>query len=80
MELVIIDYRGTSGIYLVVLCLMVSTNLNPHDKYTATDSIQLLLSATSLFYALARPCKQNYANILQSLLLAMTALIMLLIS
>ena len=75
MELVIIDYRGTSGIYLVVLCLMVSTNLNP-----ATDSIQLLLSATSLFYALARPCKQNYANILQSLLLAMTALIMLLIS
>ena len=74
------DCRGSSGIHLVVLCLMVSTHLNPHDKYLAIDSVQLLLVVMSLFYALARPCKKNCANILQSLLLALTAFVMLLLS
>ena len=74
------DYRATSGIHLVVLFLMMSFNMNPHDRYVAIDCIPPVLATVSLFYALARPCKQNYANILQSLLLILTAFVMLLFS
>ena len=38
-----------------------------------------LLFAVALFYALARPCKHNCANILQSILIATTAVVMMLI-
>ena len=39
-----------------------------------------MLAAVSVFYALVRPCKQNYANIIQCLLFALTAFVMFLLS
>ena len=46
----------------------------------AMESVQLLLATMTLFYALARPCKQNHANFLECLLIGLTAFVMLLIS
>ena len=74
------DYRSASGLHLVVLALMISANVNSLDRYFAIDFTYLLLFVVALFYALARPCKQNYANILQSILLALTAAVMMLFS
>ena len=68
------DYRSASGLHLVVLALMISANVNSLDRYFAIDFTYLLLFVVALFYALARPCKQNYANILQSILLALQQL------
>ena len=58
---------------------MISANFNSLDRYLAIDLAYFLLGAVALFYALARPYKQNYANILQSILLALTAFVMMLI-
>ena len=74
------DYRSASGLHLVVLALMISANANSFNRYYAIDFTYLLLFTVALFYALARPCKHNYANILQSILLALTAVVMMLIS
>ena len=56
------------------------THLSSHNRYVAIDTIVTVLAVTSLFYALARPCKQYNANILHSLLFALTAFVMLLFS
>ena len=74
------DYRSASGLHLVVLTLMIGANFNSHDRYVAIDSAYFILGAVALFYALARPCKRKYANILQSLLTALTVFILMLIS
>ena len=73
------DYRSASGLHIVVLALMIFVNLNGHVRYSAVDVMYSLLFAVALFYALARPCKQNCANILQSILIATTAVVMMLI-
>ena len=59
---------------------MMPAYINPHERCIAIDFIQPIHALVSLFYALARPCKQNYANILQSLLHASTAFVILLLS
>ena len=62
------DFRSASGLHLVILTLMISANFNSLIRYMAIDFVYFLLCIVALFYALARPCKQNYANILQSIL------------
>ena len=57
-----------------------SASFNAHQRHVAINYIQPILSVVSLFYALVRPCKQNYANIIQCLLFALTAFVMLLFS
>ena len=74
------DYRAASGIHLVVLFLMTCTGIAFESRLHMTDIAQPTLMTVSLFYALARPCTQKYANIIQSLLHVLTALVMLIIS
>ena len=74
------DYRAASGIYLVVIFLLNVINFSVYTRLLLADYVRPVLMAVSLFYALARPCKEDYANVIQSLLYALTAFIMLLIS
>ena len=60
--------------------IFISFHYDVTGRVLAVDYIAPILVAMSLFYALARPCKQNYANIIQSLLYALTAFVMLSIS
>ena len=73
------DYRSTSGLHLVLLTLMIAVNINDYGRYYAIDTMYLLHFAVAFFYATVRPCKQNYANILQSTFVALTALVLTLI-
>ena len=73
------DFRSASGLHLVIPALMISANFHSLNRYLAIDLVYFLLGAVALFYVLARPCKQNYANILQSILLALTEFVMMLI-
>ena len=78
------DYRAASGIHLVVIFLMILISYgytsSISERVKAVDYIQPILVAVSLFYALACPCKQKYANTIQSLLYALTAFVVLSIS
>ena len=49
-------------------------------RYFILDYIQFGSVAVSLFYSLARPCKKKYANIIQSLLYALTAFVIFMIT
>ena len=55
------DYRAASGIHLVVIFIMIFINFgyNVTGRVLAVDHIMPILVAMSLFYALARPCKQK---------------------
>ena len=74
------DYRAASGIHLVVLFLVMCTGISYNARVHITDYACLIFMSVSLFYALARPCRRTYANIIQSLLHVLTALVVLIIS
>ena len=47
------------------------------NVYFATLPAQVICIVGSLLFAIVRPCKKKHANILQSLLMALTALVLL---
>ena len=74
------DYRIASSIPLLLMFLLIGVLTGTNTRPLLLVYVQPIFVAVSLFYALACPCKQNYANIIQSLLYALTALVMILIS
>ena len=73
------DYRFFSAIHLILLCLIVIFRMYLRTNLYATLPAQFICIVGSLLFALFRPCKKKYANIIQSLLMAMTALTLLII-
>ena len=70
------DFRATSGAHFIILLLIASACINVRIRICLVPVVQLLLILVSLFYAIARPCKEPTANTVQSLLLALTAFIL----
>ena len=68
------DYRYFSAVQLILLCLIVSCRIELQTYLYATLPAQIIYIVGSLLFAIARPCKRKYANILQCLLMALTAL------
>ena len=71
------DYRAASSVHLVLVFIIVyrTINLQHYVRGYVMNYTQLCLVAGSLFYALARPCKKDSANIIQSLVYALTAVV-----
>ena len=74
------DYRAVSSVHLFIIFVITWVCTGHNRRSLLLEYVQPGFITVSLFYALARPCKQYYANIIQSLLYALTALILLLIS
>ena len=72
------DFRATSGAHFVILYFITSACISDKVRFGLLPVVQLILASASLFYAIARPCKQAHANIIQSILLGLTAFILLL--
>ena len=70
------DFRAISGAHFIILLLISSGCISFKIRGGLLPIIQLILVSVSLLYAIARPCKENSANIIQSLLLALTAFIL----
>ena len=70
------DYRAASSIHLLIIFQILCICIGRNRRSSVVNYAQPGLVAVSLFYSLVRPCKQNHANIIQSLLYALTALIM----
>ncbi len=69
------DYRAASGIHLLVIFLIILISTGTYRRSFILNYIQPILVAISLFYALARPCKNNYANPIQALLYIVIAFV-----
>ena len=67
------DYRSFSAVHLILLGLIVSFRIELHTNVYATLPAQVICIVGSLLFAIARPYKKKYANIIQSLLMALTA-------
>ena len=74
------DYRTASSIPLLLMFLIILVCTGTNRRPLLLVYVQPVFVAVSLFYAIARPCKQNYANIIQSHLYTLIALVMILIS
>ena len=74
------DYRAASSIHLLVISLIIWICAGHNRRPLILEYVQPIFVPVSLFYALARPCKQEHANIIQSLLFALTALVLFIIS
>lgn len=70
------DFRAISGAHFIILFLISSVCISDNVRVGLLPVVQLILVSVSLFYAIARPCKEPHANIIQSLLLALTAFIL----
>jgi hypothetical protein len=70
------DFRATSGAHFIILLLISSVCISGRVRLGLLPIVQLILVSVSLFYAIARPCKQHSANVIQSILLALTAFIL----
>ena len=70
------DFRAISGAHFIILILISSACIDDRLRFRLLPVVQLILILVSLFYAAARPCKEPTANIVQSLLLALTAFIL----
>ena len=75
------DYRAASSIHLIIVSLIVyrTVYINSYVRSYKLSYAQQCLVAVSLFYALARPCRQRRANIIQSLVYFLTAVVIQLI-
>ena len=78
------DYRYASCIgfllrVVVWFALARTASQEVVEKNSSTTFIAFCLLAASLFYANARPCKERYMNVLESLLYAMAAVLLILI-
>ena len=74
------DYQAASSIHLIILFLIIFICMSGYLRLFVADAAQPILVTVSLFYALARPCKLYYENIIQMLLCILTAFIMSIIS
>ena len=70
------DFRALSGAHFIILLLISSGCISFKIRVGLLPVVQLILVSVSLLYAIARPCKEHSANIIQSLLLALTAFIL----
>ena len=70
------DFRALSGAHFIVLLLISSGCISDRIRVGLLLIVQPILVSVSLLYAIARPCKEHSANIIQSLLLALTAFIL----
>ena len=77
------DYRAASCIGFLVRILVgvvFHIHLSLSDKSRYTNGIitltSFLLTAVSLFYALVRPCKKHYMNVLESLLYCIAGMLL----
>ena len=70
------DFRALSGAHFVILLFISSGCSKDRTRVGLLPIIQPILVSVSLLYAIVRPCKEHSANIIQSLLLALTALIL----
>ena len=68
------DCRFFSAIHWILLCLIVIFRMYERTVLYATLPAQFICIVGSLLFALVRPCKKKYANVIQSLLFALTAL------
>ena len=75
------DYRAASSIHLIIVSLIVyrTVHINDYVRSYKLSYAQQCLVAAALFYALARPCRQRRANIIQSLTYFLTAIVIQLI-
>ena len=75
------DYRAASSIHLILVFAIVYKTVDLHHYVRGYDKnyTELCLVAGSLFYALVRLCRKDCANIIQSLLHALTAVVIQLI-
>ena len=72
------DYRVFSMVQMILLGSNVILRMNPHiNVHFATLPTQVICIMGSLLFAIVRPCKKKHANILQSLLMALTAFVLL---
>ena len=74
------DYRAASSIHLLVISQVILVCADRHRRPYILEYIQPGFVVVSLFYALARPCKQEYANMIQSILYALTAFVIVTVS
>ena len=70
------DYRAASSIHLLVIFVIILICTSNPRRPFILEYVQPILVAISLFYALARPYKKNYANIIQALLYIVIALVL----
>ena len=70
------DFRAISGAHFIILILISSACISDKIRFVLLPVAQLILVSVSLLYTVARPCKEPHANVLQSLLLALTAFIL----
>ena len=70
------DFRALSGAHFIILLFISSGCSSDRIREGLLPVVQLILVSVSLLYAIARPCKEHSANIIQSLLLALTAFIL----
>ena len=75
------DYRGASSIHLIIISIIVyrAVSLNHYVRSYKLSDAQQCLVAAALFYALARPCRKHRANIIQSLMYFLIAIVIQLI-
>ena len=73
------DYRIFSAIHLILLGLIVIFRMQLGTNLYATLPAIIVCVTGSLLFSLFRPCKKKSANIVQSLLMALTAVALLLL-
>ena len=74
------DYRAASSIHLLVIFVVIIVSFGHEMKTHFLEYIHPGFTILSLFYALVRPCKQEYANVIQSLLYALIAFVVYVVS
>ena len=73
------DYRAASSL-VFILRILASVSLYPEtsrggsQEHTLSIVMVYILISTSLFYAIAQPCKKRYMNNIESVLYALTAI------
>ena len=70
------DFRAISGTHFIILLLISSACISDRIRFSRLPYVQPLLILVSLFYVTACPCNEPTANIIQSLLLVLTAFIL----
>ena len=74
------DYRFISAVHLILLCLIIACRMYLRTVMNFTEPTHIICIVGSLLFAIVRPCKNMYANITQSLLMALAALAILTLS
>ena len=70
------DYRAASSIHLLCIFQIIFVCIDHYSRPHILEYVQPGFMIVSLFYALVRPYKQEYANMIQSILYALTAFVL----